>query len=140
MSAPEIERYEPVWNRSGKLEGMVRFRSGTWVKHEDHDTLRAERDALAARVERLAAVLHGAKYPNVEQLMEMPVEDCFKVGRMVAELSKGFVARAALSTEAQGPTITPNDGMVYAGPAIPSIYLTDDDAETEEADSAPPTV
>jgi hypothetical protein len=66
------------------------------------DTLRAERDALAARVERLKAVLHGAEYPDVGALMEMPVEDCFKVGRMVAELSKGLAARVALSAAQEG--------------------------------------
>jgi hypothetical protein len=104
MSAPER-----IWARIDAPQnddGDTTFLGTCWsdsdecsvkfVRADLHDTLRAERDALAARVERLEDAL--------TRCLAWHDKDKYSAGKMTVERSAAFGrARAAISTDAQGP-------------------------------------
>jgi hypothetical protein len=95
MSAPERiwawESNVTGWSHSFYARARFANDSAEYVRADFYDTLRAERDALAARVERLERVLqHYAGGPGPMGVTWEPLED------------KGGLARAALSTAQEG--------------------------------------
>jgi hypothetical protein len=100
MSAPET--FTPIHD-----SGMVAVPKGEWVHLSDYLTLRAERDALAARVERLEGALRF--YADKEAWTQPPVRT--RDGLLTVEYEnqaskmqrdRGAIARAALSTAQEG--------------------------------------
>ena len=69
--------------------------------------------AKDAEIARLKAVLVGAEYPNVDNLVNFSIEDCENIGSEVATITKEIIyERDELRAELEQQATVPNDSRI----------------------------